>query len=285
MTNHEHTPSEEQVSKNERIAIAVEAMEILTDLLIDENGHAAASDIVHVTWDQVQSPNRMLLEDDRQFYYNQMHSLYTEALGRLYPNLRSLKTAEEMLMELATIEDLPRCDGWFAMSDYRTGSGISRGISLILIDLGDMGVSTFASVMEDDEGIVKSYGIKYQVDGKIIGSFRVVAKDDITSDDGLFAAVHPSQVSNLGQILYGNVPEYELDMKLAEVKILSEGMMTEAELEDFEAYARQRYYAAVECRTNGMVAGMDNLTIDDLYKMRSILIERMRQLELEQNGF
>ncbi|USN96241.1 MAG: hypothetical protein H6797_04155 [Candidatus Nomurabacteria bacterium] len=279
MTNHESSQPESS-QNNERASLAVEVIEIVQDLLIDEGEEDdQRSDIWRATWEQLQMFSDSQDESDRQFAYNQIHALYSDSLERLYPQLKSVKTAEEMMIELAMIGDVPACDGWFAMSQYRSENGSSRGVSFTVLQLGKAGMAMVASVMDIEDGLAKAYNVALGIDNKMWGGVSVAVEQDDDDEDELLRKIHPGQVSNLVRILHGNIPEYELDMKLAEVRIMSEKMLSEAELDELELYARGRYYAAIDCRHDGAPSGIYDLTLDDLYKVRGMLVERMRQLE------
>lgn len=219
------------------------------------------------------------LQINRHTAYNQIQALYMDALEHTYPQLQSVGSVEEMMIEMAMISDVPECNGSFVSSEYETADGKQRAISFTEVQLGD-NTTMSMGLVDCDNGIVKTYSLTIGIDQEMWGGSYVNIVGDDTEEDEMLSKVHPSQVSNLARVLHGNLMPYELDMKLAEIQTMSEGTTDELELYMILEYARAQYYLAVERRADEAEHGAYDITANDLREMYAIINERVRQLEV-----
>ena len=275
MANHESYPNEAPRG-SEKVLLAVEVMRAMQDLLSDE--HEPHPDTWYTTWQELHDEVSQFSDRDRQYVINQIQSVYTTAMETLYPQLLSMKSTEEVMLFLSTVE-VPDCDGSYALAQYTAENGNVRSMSLTMANLGKLGVSMYASIVDSDKGLVKSHDILCTVNDKMRGGVSVRLDAEEHEDEYLLRKIHPGQMSNLVQILQAKVPQYELDMKLAEIRIFSEDRMSESELDALIDYARERYHVELTNREVAAKAGVYDMSVDDLRWMLSAVAERARQTE------
>lgn len=261
--------------------LAVSALGRVQDLLMDEDPEVDRLDLEEYTWAELQQPVAEYEDSSRQAHrqvaYNHIHALYMESLETLYPSLRNVTTAEEMRVEMAKIPNLPACDGQFSCSRYRAENGNARSVSYTVVNVG--GRTALSMIIADcEDHIMKSYNIRTDVDGAIWGSSRLdlVGNDD--EEREMIAKVHPSQESNLRRVMYASVAPYDLELKLAEIRMMSQDMTDEQELDRVIAYARARYAQSQKETAQDAESGMMGLTVVELRDINTILDERNEQL-------
>lgn len=275
MANHESYPNETPRG-SEKVLLAVEVMQTVQDLLADE--HEPQPDTWYTTWQELHDQTSQFSDRDRQYVINQIHSVYTTAMETLYPQLLSMKSTEEAMLFLSTVE-VPACDGSYALAQYTAENGNVRSMSLTTANLGRLGVSMYASIVDSDDGLVRSHDILCSIDNKMRGGISVMLDAEKHDDENLLRKIHPGQISNMVRILQGKVPQYELDMKLAEVRIFSEDRMSETELDALIDYARERYYTELTNREIASKAGVYDISVDNLRWMLNAVAERAQQTE------
>lgn len=260
--------------------LAIDAIGQIQCALMDEDPGIDRPDIWSASWAELQAPAEDIYASDyhsRQMAHDQIYSFYMHSLTDLYPQLLFVDSMEAMMMEMALIPDLPECDGNYTESHYLTADGRPRMMSYVEVRLGDaMGVC--ASIIDTSSEPPKAYVVGLKVDGSLWGNAGTADERDMVEDD-ILRKVHHSQVHNLQRILSGTVPEYELDMRLAEIEVMSENETDADELRATIEYARAQYYLAVEKNVSDAIRGVDDITLNDLEEVHQIVDERLRQLE------
>lgn len=281
MTGTESTPDNSSPYSREQF-MAIEAMQLVQDILMDEDIDTERGDIWTATWDQVKSPADQYLdsseESHRQTAYNQIHTLYTDALETLYPQLKSVHSVEEMLVEMAMIPDLPECRGTFTFSQYEAENGNVRVLSYTEVQLGDR-TTMSACVTDAGPELVKYYGVTIGVDQTMWGGSEMDMNLGVTKETEVLDKVHPSQSSNLLRVLYGVMVPYEMELKLTEIRIASEDLMSESELDTIIEYARNEYYKALSRKADEAAAGIGMISSEDLNEVHDIIMERIQQID------
>lgn len=278
MTNINPTPESPQYKQEHWLAI--ENMSMVQDILMDEDPDVERPDLWRLTWNELQIDSAEYMdhseEISRQIARTQIRSLYMESLECQYPQLKTVESEEELIIEMAMIADLPPCDGSFTASEYQSADGKMRGMSCTEVKLGDS-VALSICLIDHDNGLTKSYILTIGVDGKMWGGADTEMSMRDADEDEMLSKIHPSQISNLVQVLHGSLMPYELENKLVEIETMS------AETDEFELraileYARMQYYLAAQTHAEEAQKGVYEIQLDYLNEMHQIALERMEQL-------
>lgn len=262
-------------------AMALSALTLVQELTMDEDPAVDRPDIWYISWSDVREP----IEDDsdesevshRNTAMAQIHQLYIESLGVLYPKLAKAKTMDEFDKILATIPDVPECDGSFSASYFLADNGNQRSLTYVDARVGDhTAMSIYISDIDPD--IIKSYNLTLLPDNTILGSSAMSLRNIEQQEIELLKKIEPSQRNTLLRIMYGNMMPDEVEMRLIEIKVLSMGITPEAELDEIIQNAHSRYEAAVKLRDDQAMTSMIALTMGDYEHIHEILDERMAQL-------
>lgn len=277
---HNIEPKPELPFNEQEYFIALECLSSVRDLVSEKYVNWRRPDLWTATWDELQAedPTDPAEQVNHQIAKAEIYSLYKEGLCELYPNLRNVQSSEEMMIEMAMIADLPECNGTFRLSEYMAVDGIYRALSHIEVDLGNGRNMVLARIIDDDNGILKSYAIGEGIAYNLWGGVCVDTARDETEKRMVYK-VHPSQANNLVRVINGAIEPYELDMLLTEIQVKSQDMVDEVELHAIIEYARAQYYVALEKYISESEAGLLVLSVDDLHDIRRILDMRYLQLK------
>jgi hypothetical protein len=279
---HAEFSSESYDAKRQQLAL--DAMGYIQDILMDEDVDVDRTDLWCMTWDDLQVPiddyEDASVQTNRNIVYNQIQSLYTDSLEQLYPQLKSVTSIEEMMLETAMIPDLPKCDGSFTTSQFRAENGNMRTMSYIEVRLGDY-TALSLWIADDDSELLKSYNLTLGVDMTMWGGSNIYIHGSDQLEEEMVRKVHPSQEGSLLRVIHGNMLPYEMELKLAEIRMMSEDGTSELELNEVIEYAKARYYDSVEQNAHENASGIHDVTVDDLREMHEIIGERIEQLAYE----
>jgi hypothetical protein len=244
------------------------------------------SDIWSITWADLRSPIREYMDTselvNRQTANDEIYTLYMQVLMQLNPQLRSVTSATEMMVEMEKIPGLPECQGSYTQSEYETTDGKHRVMTYTQVDLGDS-VSMFVDLYDDNAERVKSYGVgMHLVDGQsvMVWGGAGVANERSPEETEMLLAIPAAQANNLARVMSGRVHPYQKDFKLIEIQEESakESDIDELELHVIIAYARMQYEVAYATNLAEFADGNGVLQMVDLCEMRDIVAERIRQL-------
>jgi|GEM_PF-5183670 len=274
----ESTPDFESPEYGEEDILVVECMQLAQEAIMDEEEGIDRSDLWYVEWDELQASDEGYMDMServmRQNATNEINTLYTTELLRMYPHLNEVTSPEEMMIEMAMIPDLPACHGYFFRSDYQADDGGSRTITYVMVGLG---IRMAINVIVSDENSSKAYSLRLDSEGMLyIGVGDVVKRNE--DETGMLSAVHPSQTANLQSVLDGTAKPFEVDTKLIEIRVFSEEDTDPDVLEDILTYAREQYGRKALERAAAERAEPAEPLIDNLRAMHGILVERSRQL-------
>lgn len=277
---HNIEPKPELPYNAQEYYIALECLSTVQDLVSDEDIDCERPDLWTATWEelQVENPTDPAGQANQQIAKAEIYTLYKEGLCELYPHLREVESSEEMIIEMARIQDLPECNGMFILSEYTADDGTYRALSYAEVDLGNGKNMSLARIIDDDDGILKSYAIGVGIAYNLWGGVCVNMSRDETEKQ-MVHKVHPSQANNLVRVINGAIEPYELDMMLTEIQVMSQDVVDGVELCAIIEYARAQYYVALEKYISESEAGLMVLSFDDLHDIRRILDLRYLQLK------
>lgn len=263
---------EDQLLVNEIIGLAAE-------VVIDEDVESSRNDVFDITWDELQTTQTAKLELSQQVLHQMastdLYGLYMQALRRLYPQLADVSSADELAYEMALIEDLPRCDGSWTMSSFVAEDGTERAITYVQVNLGEYGCVLSADVMDNDIFDPRMYHVALVLDQWM--AVGVYGKTDLEPrEEAMLDKVHPTQANSLRRLLIGATRPEDIDAALTSIRVHSEQLISEQELDEIINYARDKHtFAAL---TSGLETKTRGYTSQDLEQMMAIILERAQQL-------
>lgn len=261
--------------------LAIAAFAIVQELTMDEDLEVDRPDVWYGTWVDLQQPVEGYIDASeaaqRETARTQIHKLYIESLEALYPQLAKVETMNEFNAILATIPDVPPCDGTFSSSTYEAANGNQRSLVYVDARLGDQ-IAMAVYISDVEPQVIHSYKLTMLPDMTIIGGSVITLRDTEQAELELLSKIEPRYRNMLLSIMYGNMLPDEVEMRLIEIKVMSMGIAPEAELDEIISHAHACYMSAVEQHNDEVAIGMMQLTKNDFCHMHEILEERMIQL-------